>query len=177
MRHIYSYPRAAGKATRIKRWQRMERFKAVGAIAVMLAAFLWTAHGEHLDIQAAQGATEAPETVEMVQEVTLTAPSTSDAPQLTPEPDSDSIGELWGRIQAAAGAAGIDPEAAVRIAACESSLNPKAQNATSTAKGLYQFLDSTWEYIGSPGDPLNSDDAIAAFVEWYPKHPEWWVCK
>jgi len=30
----------------------------------------------------------------------------------------------------------------------ESSLNPKAQNPTSTAYGLFQFLDSTWKSVG-----------------------------
>lgn len=34
------------------------------------------------------------------------------------------------------------------IAACESSGNPTAQNATSTASGLYQFLDSSWLAYG-----------------------------
>ena len=63
------------------------------------------------------------------------------------EVERDSREDIWNRIQAAAGAAGIDPEAAVRIAACESGLNPKATNPHSTAKGLYQFLDGTWAYI------------------------------
>lgn len=81
------------------------------------------------------------------------------------------------RIEEAASAAGIDPVAAVRIAQCESSLDVSAVNADSGALGLFQFLPSTWTYIGSQGSPLNGQDAIDAFVEWYPKHPEWWVCK
>lgn len=31
------------------------------------------------------------------------------------------------------------------IVSCESRFNSKAKNPRSTAKGLYQFLDSTWE--------------------------------
>lgn len=34
-----------------------------------------------------------------------------------------------------------------RIIACESSFNPDAKNPKSTAYGLCQFLDSTWEYV------------------------------
>lgn len=37
---------------------------------------------------------------------------------------------------------------ALRVARCESSLNPNARSTVSTAKGLFQFLDSTWR--GSP---------------------------
>ncbi len=40
---------------------------------------------------------------------------------------------------------GADPTIAVRIARCESGFNPTAQNKTSTASGLFQFLTSTWE--------------------------------
>lgn len=86
----------------------------------------------------------------------------------------DSIGMLYTRIQEAAGWAGVDPELAVRVANCESGLDPSKKNPNSSASGLYQFIDSTWEYIGAPGDRFNSDDSIAAFVEWFPKHPEWW---
>ena len=73
--------------------------------------------------------------------------------------------------------AGIDPETAIRIANCESSMNPFARNEQSGAQGLFQFLPSTWEWIGSPGDPYNPYDNARAFANWYPSHPEWWVCK
>lgn len=84
---------------------------------------------------------------------------------------------LEGRIRIAASKAGINPDTAVRIAQCESTMNPAARNSSSSAAGLYQFTATTWNYIGAPGDRLNSDDAIAAFVKHYPTHPEWWVCK
>jgi hypothetical protein len=77
-------------------------------------------------------------------------------------------------IRTEAIAAGIDPDTAIRIATCESSLNPYARNEASSAQGLFQFLPSTWEWIGSPGDPYNPYDATRAFAEWYPTHPHWW---
>lgn len=39
-----------------------------------------------------------------------------------------------------------DPETAVRIAKCESGLNPKAKNKTSSARGLFQVMQS-WHRI------------------------------
>lgn len=35
-----------------------------------------------------------------------------------------------------------------RIAWCESRNNPLARNPTSSAKGRFQFLDSSWKYYG-----------------------------
>lgn len=40
---------------------------------------------------------------------------------------------------------GVNPELALAIASCESQLKPYAKNAKSSAKGLYQFLNSSWE--------------------------------
>jgi len=87
---------------------------------------------------------------------------------------TDSIED---QIRSSALAHGVDPATALRIATCESSLNPLAVNPNSTAQGLYQFTSPTWEWIGSPGDRLDADDSIAAFVGWYPIHPEWWECR
>lgn len=82
-----------------------------------------------------------------------------------------------GRIRIAARAAGIDEDTAVRIAKCESSLNPSARNPDSTAKGLYEFVDATWQWIEAEGSPLNETDAIREFMKWYPRFPNWWECK
>ena len=81
------------------------------------------------------------------------------------------------KIVQAATAAGIDPAKAVQIAKCESSLNPLAANATSTAKGLYQFTDTTWAWIGASGHQFDADENIKMFMVYYPKYPQWWVCK
>jgi len=40
-----------------------------------------------------------------------------------------------------------DAETATRIAFCESSYNPEAQNSTSSAAGVFQIIDSTWHWI------------------------------
>lgn len=48
-------------------------------------------------------------------------------------------------IREAAKVAGINPLLALTVAQMESSLNPNARARTSSAKGLFQFLDSTWE--------------------------------
>lgn len=71
----------------------------------------------------------------------------------------------------------FDPDVAVRIAMCESSLDPMAKNADSSAVGLYQFTRGTWDWIEATGDPSVPSDAIREFIKWYPKHPGWWVCK
>lgn len=80
------------------------------------------------------------------------------------------------RIQRSTRAAGIT-EQAVRIAKCESKFDAYAVNPNSNASGVYQWLESTWEWIESPGDRLNAQDNIDAFVEWYPRYPGWWECK
>lgn len=72
---------------------------------------------------------------------------------------------------------GVDPDVAVMIARCESGLNEYAQNPNSTAKGLYQFTDSTWEYIKAPGHQFNAEENIHQFMIWYPIHKEWWECE
>lgn len=43
---------------------------------------------------------------------------------------------------------GADYDLSVAIARCESRLNPAARNPSSTAKGLFQFLDGTWAHYG-----------------------------
>lgn len=72
--------------------------------------------------------------------------------------------------------AGIDPLKALEIAYCESGFDPKAKNKNSSAKGIYQFVDKTWnEYCA--GDPYMPWDNINCFVQLYPKHKSWWVCQ
>jgi len=44
---------------------------------------------------------------------------------------------------------------------CWGPINPKAKNPYSTAKGVFQILDGTWEYAECKGDPYNEDDNIA----------------
>lgn len=92
----------------------------------------------------------------------------------TEHESGDEAYDIESVIRSIARANRVDEELALRIARCESTLNPSARNNTSSALGLYQFLEGTWEYIGSPGDRENPEDATLAFVTWYPRYPGWW---
>lgn len=70
----------------------------------------------------------------------------------------------------------IDPKISLRIAKCESNFNDLAKNKHSSAKGIYQFIDKTWE-SKCEGDVLNYKHNIACFVKLYKKYPNYWVCK
>jgi hypothetical protein len=52
--------------------------------------------------------------------------------------------QIAGAIRQAASSSGISFEYLITTAQIESNLNPAAQAATSSAKGLYQFIDQTW---------------------------------
>lgn len=52
--------------------------------------------------------------------------------------------QIAGAIRQAAQSSGISFEYLLTTAQIESNLNPTAQAPTSTAKGLYQFIDQTW---------------------------------
>lgn len=67
-------------------------------------------------------------------------------------------------------------ETMMRIAHCESSLNPIAKNKQSSAKGLFQFLDGTWAWIKAKGNQYDAEESIKQFVKWYPRYPSWWQC-
>lgn len=70
----------------------------------------------------------------------------------------------------------INIETALRIAWCESRYDPLAKNSSSSAKGIYQFIDKTWQNY-CDGSVLNSDDNIQCFMILYKKNPQWWECK
>jgi hypothetical protein len=63
---------------------------------------------------------------------------------------------------------GVPLRALERVGACESHLRARAKNRHSTASGLFQFLDSTWNRAGVPGfspfDPYASAIAAARLV-------------
>jgi len=66
--------------------------------------------------------------------------------------DSTTIGagldsaraQVAGAIKSAASATGASFEYLISAAKIESNLNPKAQASTSSARGLYQFIEQTW---------------------------------
>ncbi len=57
---------------------------------------------------------------------------------------SSAVSQITGAIQKAAQSTGISFEYLLTTARMESGLNPAAQASTSSAKGLYQFIDQTW---------------------------------
>lgn len=76
-----------------------------------------------------------------------------------------------------AAASGVDVTTALRIASCESNFKATAGNPSSTARGIYQFTEGTWEHIKATKSVYNEEYNIAQFMRWYPQHPEWWECK
>jgi hypothetical protein len=48
------------------------------------------------------------------------------------------------------------PERYRKIAFCESSLNPQAVNRTGKYRGLFQFDNRSWEWVGGSGDPARA---------------------
>ena len=72
--------------------------------------------------------------------------------------------------------ANVNPSTAIRIAKCESSLNPKVKHKISSASGLYMFIDKTWANH-CIGDRMNAEDNLRCFLKLYPQFPDWWECK
>lgn len=68
----------------------------------------------------------------------------------------------------------VSEEIVLRIAECESNFDRYAKNPNSTAKGLFQFTDGTWEYIKAQGHQFDYRENIKQFLIWFPVHPEWW---
>jgi len=63
--------------------------------------------------------------------------------------------QITGAIQQAAKTSGISFEYLLTTAQIESSLNPSAQASTSSAKGLYQFIEQTWLGTMKTDGPAN----------------------
>lgn len=58
-------------------------------------------------------------------------------------------GSVQAKIVAEAKSRGIDPQAALAIASMESNYNPEAKNPRSSAHGVYQLIDESWQqYAG-----------------------------
>jgi len=66
-------------------------------------------------------------------------------------------------LQRASAATGVDFTYLLEQARTESSLNPKAQAGTSSARGLFQFLDSTWlDVVDRHGEKHGLNTAAAS---------------
>src|ERR1700709_730427 len=57
---------------------------------------------------------------------------------------ASAVPQITGAIRQASQSSGISFEYLLTTAKIESNLNPTAQASTSSAKGLYQFIDQTW---------------------------------
>jgi len=70
----------------------------------------------------------------------------------------------------------INYEISLAIADCESKMGKYKYNLQgSSAKGIFQFIDSTWENY-CDGDVLNDEDNVRCFTKLYKSHPSWWLC-
>lgn len=64
-----------------------------------------------------------------------------------PAPSGKGYAGLKDTITAAAKLVGLDPDVAMKTAAVESGFNPDAKAKTSSASGLFQFVDNTWSAV------------------------------
>lgn len=76
-----------------------------------------------------------------------------------------SASRVHGAIAAAARASGIDFNYLLGQARIESGLNPRAQAATSSARGLYQFVEQTWLATVKAHGAAHGLGAAAAAIE------------
>ena len=73
---------------------------------------------------------------------------------------------------------GVNPNLAVRIVECESGFKPDAQNTQSSAYGLFQFLNSSWNRVqiqmNKQLDREDPYDQIEAGLFWLQKSTSPW---
>jgi hypothetical protein len=116
-------------------------------------------------------------------------PTPAPTPQPAPAPATatlrpvPSTGYVETVVRAAAAEFGVNADQLVRVAKCESGLNPLAKNPASTASGLFQFLTTTWAGNGPRlgYGPADVWDPVAAsrVAAWMFAHGQsgQWVCK
>lgn len=110
-----------------------------------------------------------------------TEPPATEAPADPPADGSDGYteDEIIQIIYNAADAYGQPREDMLRVARCESVLDPNAVNSASNASGLFQFLPSTWETTPYADenifDPVASANAAAWM--WDNGRRNEWVCQ
>ena len=91
---------------------------------------------------------------------------------INPDPTRDEVKQYIALI--AAITPEVKVEEAMAIAACESQYDAHAKNPRSTAKGVYQFTNPTWQWIKAEGDQFNWQENIKQFFIWYQRYPSWW---
>jgi soluble lytic murein transglycosylase-like protein len=76
-------------------------------------------------------------------------------------------GKIANAISSAAKRYGIDQDILLTVAELESGFRADAQNPTSSAGGVFQFIDGTWKQYGGGGDKMDANlniDAGARFT-------------
>jgi soluble lytic murein transglycosylase-like protein len=91
-----------------------------------------------------------------------------------PAPPTQSIPEI---IAAAARRHGVDPDFMIRLARCESGLNPRAVNPAGPYIGLFQFAPSTFTAFGGHDiyNPADQSEITARMLARGLAH-HWPVC-
>lgn len=77
---------------------------------------------------------------------------------------ANAASQIAGAISRAARSTGISFQYLLTTAQLESSLNPTAQAPTSSAKGLYQFIDQTWLSTVKQAGPAHGLGRFAAAI-------------
>jgi len=79
-----------------------------------------------------------------IDSITATAAAATDPSRVDPSRIDPSRLKIATSIRQAAGTTGVSFEYMLATAKMESNFNPKAAATTSSARGLYQFIDQTW---------------------------------
>jgi hypothetical protein len=115
-------------------------------------------------------------------------PSKTETPKPEPKPSLQSPRQLGREAAAKRGWTGSEWTALEQLWTNESDWNPHAQNPTSTAYGIAQFLDSTWSGYGTSktSDPERQIEAGLRYIAarygtpsnalafWHRQQPHWY---
>jgi hypothetical protein len=126
--------------------------------------------------QVAPSATPAP-TFTLVMDASYFATSEPETAPKEEEIKNPTPEQVKAEIIRQANLYGVSVKDALRVAKCESGYVYNAKNGTSTAKGVFQFINGTWKWIGAEGHQFDYKENIKQFMIWYPKYPQWWECK
>lgn len=74
------------------------------------------------------------------------------------------MGSVQSKIIAQAKESGVDPQTALAIASIESNYNPTAKNPASSASGVFQLIDSSWDMYGGNAPRDNVDAQVKAGI-------------
>ena len=154
-----------------RREARKKRVRGIASVSLLAVLIIWSGLQPRAEAETQQTVAEAPIVKVdpcLIDSSVTCSPETRKAQRIT---------SIENKIRVAAYEYGLDPDQAVMIAQCESGLNERASNPTSTAKGIYQFTDGTWAQIKAQGHQFDADENIKQLMIWYPIHPYWWVCE